>query len=572
MQVYSDVERTEYAGTVAAEVLRGLERYRGLAPGLERHQTLVAAFIRAGELLQGVGDAEFSAIGADEITERQQAGAALLQALAREVASSWQSGFSLAPALPDGCSSQLALLAEAGTIKTRRPEGYAFYALYPEAYIVAALQSGLGPDTTVIGIRSIGTGLAALVATALGAPQAYTVRPTGHPFDRSLAIGDQLAERLLAHSADYAIVDEGPGLSGSSFNCVADWLVAHGVAESRIHFFPSHLGDLGSAARADHRARWSNAPKHVAGFERVILDAEQPEHRLKHWIGSVVEAPVVQLRDLSGGAWRQLRYDASELWPPADRAMEKRKFLASAGGRQWLAKFAGVGNTGNAKLRLARTLAAAGFSPEPAGLCHGFLITPWVAETEAAVVPTERLLDYLVLRASMPADRPGAALSALFDMAIYNIDQRLGHHVAACMRARLGDAHRLEVIPCCTDNRMQRWEWVHGAGGLQKLDGLDHHAAHDLVGCQDIAWDVAGAAVELELCHAQRDALVEELSARLGRPMDLELVRASELCYLGFQIGLWTMALARNDEMERRRIERLLAGYEHQVLRALNIG
>jgi hypothetical protein len=252
--------------------------------------------------------------------------------------------------------------------------------------------------------------------------------------------------------------------------------------------------------------------------------------------------------------------------------MEKRKFLASAGGRPWLAKFVGIGSTGEAKLRLARTLAVAGFSPAPAGLCHGFLITPWMAETEAAVVPTERLLDYLVLRASMPADSPGAGLPALFDMAIYNIDQRLGEQAAACMRARLGDAHRLEVIPCCTDNRMQRWEWVHGAGGLQKLDGLDHHAAHDLVGCQDIAWDVAGAAVELELCHAQRDALVEELSARLGRPMDLELVRASELCYLGFQIGLWTMALARNDEMERRRIERLLAGYEHQVLRALNIG
>ena len=34
---------------------------------------------------------------------------------------------------------------------------------------------------------------------------------------------------------------------------------------------------------------------------------------------------------------------------------------------------------------------------------------------------------------------------------------------------------------------------------LLKTDALDHSEGHDLIGCQDIAWDVVGAATELEL-------------------------------------------------------------------------
>src|SRR5207253_11092270 len=102
-------------------------------------------------------------------------------------------------------------------VEIRRPEGYAFYALYPEAYSAAASAlDGVGP-IKVVGIRSIGTGLAAMVAARLGGELPVTVRPVGDPFRRELSISAELAAALLddAH-ASFAIVDEGPGLSGSS--------------------------------------------------------------------------------------------------------------------------------------------------------------------------------------------------------------------------------------------------------------------------------------------------------------------------------------------------------------------
>lgn len=119
---------------------------------------------------------------------------------------------------------------------------------------------------------------------------------------------------------------------------------------------------------------------------------------------------------------------------------------------------------------------------------------------------------------------------------------------------------------------MHAWEWITSAQGWLKLDGLDYHAAHDLVGFQDIAWDVAGAAVELGLSEVERDQLAAALGQRIGRTLPLEFVAACEICYLGFQIGLWTMAQDRNNETERRRIENLLRCYKgHRAVKSLGI-
>jgi hypothetical protein len=568
MLVYGDIERTEDACAIAAEIGDWLERYRQMRPNLERHHALVTAFIRAGELVQGLADAEFAKAGLDDVGERQDAGCVLLLALAKALIASWDSAFShnhLETHQP-----LLQALSVREPIRTRQAEGYAFYALYPEAYIAAARQSGLGPDTTIIGIRSIGTGLGAVVAASVGAATSYNVRPTGHPFDRQVAIGDRLADRLLDSAGPYAIVDEGPGLSGSSFNGVADWLVARGVAEERIHFFPSHSGELGNAARADHRRRWLGAHKHVVSFDEIMGKTANPEHRLESWVSTAVGGVSAPLQDLSGGQWRRL-HQAPGHRPPADAALESRKFLATAGDRRWLAKFVGLGHSGIARLQLAQELAAEGFAPPPLGHRHGFLITPWIAQLSRAPTapPLDRVLDYLSFRASLPPTGPGAPFGRLYEMATHNIGQRLGDGASTALRAALGDPERLRPVPCCTDNRMHRWEWVHGAGGWYKLDGTDHHAAHDLVGCQDIAWDVAGAAVEFGLTEAEREDLARALADRIGRPIGPEFLTVTELCYLGFQIGLWTMALARNGEDEQARIQRLLSRYEHRLRRVL---
>lgn len=47
---------------------------------------------------------------------------------------------------------------------------------------------------------------------------------------------------------------------------------------------------------------------------------------------------------------------------------------------------------------------------------------------------------------------------------------------------------------------MHPWEWIALPNGdVLKCDAVDHSSAHDGVGVQDIAWDIAGAAVEHEL-------------------------------------------------------------------------
>ena len=569
MLVFGDLERDEDAAAVAAEIKRRLARCDELGPGLARHQALVAAFVRASELVQGALDAEFHRTGHDTVGPLQDAGIGLLRVLADAMATSWDNGF--AGSAPHGWGEHLGLLSAAGPIRTRQAEGYAFYAVYPEAYLAAARQSLLRPQTTVIGIRSIGAGLAALVASALGTTAVYTVRPVGPPFDRRLALSEPLAGRLRAASGPFAIVDEGPGLSGSSFNCVADWLVAQGVAEDRVHFFPSHGGALGQAARADHRQRWAQAHKHVVSFDDLILNAARSEHRLESWIASAIGPLQAGLRDLSGGRWRALR-DASLSPVAADPGMERRKYLALTHHGSWIGKFVGIGTSGEACLTLGRRMAGAGFGPNPAGLCHGFLVNPWVEDVRSTgeTVPLGRLVDYLAFRASLRPDRPGATLDQLFAMAAYNIGQLWGEPAERAVREALGDPGRVQSIPCSTDNRMHAWEWVRSAQGWMKLDALDHHAAHDLVGCQDIAWDIAGASVELGLDPNARDALAEAVAARLGRGLRRDSIAAHELCYLGFQLGLWSMALDRAPDADRDSIRQLLRRYgAHPSLQAI---
>lgn len=549
---------------MALDVAARLIQNAAMPAGLARHQHLVGTFIRAAGLVQSCADAEFHHIGADEWSNGQERGNSVLLALAQAVTASWDSGFQAPLNVPEGLAAVLRSIVPPGPVTTKQAEGYAFYALYPESYAEAARASGLGPDTLVIGIRSIGTGLAAMVAAALGAGPAVTVRPTGHPFDRKLCLGAGLCQRLVEHFGPFAIVDEGPGLSGSSFNSVADWLVEQGVGEERLQFFPSHAGDLGSAAQDSHRQRWARASKHVAAFEPLILQGANPVHRLENWIADLVGPLEQPLRDVSGGAWREAMSQV-----PADPAMERRKFLCVGAQDRWLAKFEGVGQSGEDKLRLAYTLADAGFAPRPAGLCHGFLVMPWVQDIAAPgeLVPLGRVVDYLALRAALPPLGSGAGLDALFDMAQYNIGQRCGVAAAERVGEALGDAARFTPVPCCTDNRLHPWEWIKTGEGWLKLDGLDHHASHDLVGCQDIAWDIAGAAIELDLTAVQRDEMVKRLSGTIGRRVDRDLVAALELCYLGFQIGLWTMALGRNGQTEQAPITALLERYTaHRAL------
>jgi hypothetical protein len=573
MLVYGDAERIETIGAKKAALLEALERLARLPPGLKRHEALVMAFIGASELAQGVADAEAEARGCEAPSEAQRGCMDILVALARAVDESWRNDFRGAMAGPK--EIVLRGFADDDSIRTKRAEGYAFYALYPESYLEAARRSGLGPRTCVIGIRSIGIGLAALVAAALGAAAPFSLRPVGHPFRREIRAGRELSAEIARDSGrPFAVVDEGPGLSGSSFGAVADWLEANGVAPDRIHFFPSHSGSLGPEASAAHRTRWEHAPRHFNGFDDLLL-SEASGHRLEAWIADLVGPLDAPLLDISGGAWRPLRYDSEHAWPGANTQQERRKFIARSGGACWLVKFAGLGDDGVRKLRMARRLHEVGLGPEPAGLCHGFLVERWIEDGRSldrtTLDPPDLVYQvgaYLACRAkSLRPPRGGATLPELRTMAVINIREALGEEAAHRAADRLADAADLQtrVHRVWTDNRLHRHEWLVLEGGrLMKTDALDHGIAHDLVGCQDLAWDVAGAVIEFGLTTDEARALCARLKAE-GCSVDADVLDFLIPCYLAFQLGVCTMAAQAAGADDTHRLRNAAEGYRRQL-------
>ncbi|HEU0053407.1 MAG TPA: hypothetical protein VFQ39_09535, partial [Longimicrobium sp.] len=164
-----------------------------------------------------------------------------------------------------------------GRIPHAVPEGYAYYALYPETYLAAAarfVEEARPARAVVVGVRSIGTSLSAAVAAEVEArgceARSFTVRPRGHPFDRRVVLGPRLAAEVeRRRDAWFLVVDEGPGLSGSSFAGTAAALAELGVPNERIVFFPSWIPDGGGFVSAAARERWPRHRKVTASFEEV---------------------------------------------------------------------------------------------------------------------------------------------------------------------------------------------------------------------------------------------------------------------------------------------------------------
>ncbi len=533
MLVYGDVESERDA----AELQRGIvERLRALETspaGLQRHSELVSLFIEAGDLIGGLVDRQ----GKDDLTVIGLSAMDALTRLARCVDRSWRSG-SAESDLRD-IAARIAALDADGAIKTKPAEGYAFYALYPESYAEAARQSGLPATTRVIGIRSIGTTLSAMVAAGLGAEAPVTVRPRGHPFDRRLVLTDRLRDHVLANDPQaFAIVDEGPGLSGSSFASVIDWLVDHGVAQERIHLFPSHLNRPGQQASAARQKQWRAAPKHMVSFDDLVLGGP-----LQGWVEDTLGPLRAPLRDISGGGWRALNGSAAAVAP----SWEKRKFLAETDSGPWLIKFSGLGAIAARKAHLAQRLHEAGYGPKTAGVRNGFIMQRWVKAPslpDVSLPPADligQLADYLAFRSTLiTAPYAGAAPERLEEMAIYNAGQALGEDAATAMRRHLAHftphepVRRVEV-----DARMHRWEWLVVDGRLLKTDALDHAQGHDFIGAQPVEWDIAGAIVEHDLTAAE---LIRAFENASGQRVDAGSIAFYLACYLAFQIGAWTMS------------------------------
>ena len=584
MIFYGDRVRPMRTNDGLSATMEALDAAVRQAAPIERHAGLVEALIAAGEIAQGVSDAAFDATGHDDAPDAERAVMAVVHRLALLAGRSWDSGLERVPAsLPAGLRGLVAAARDIGLpeqVAVRQPEGYAHYAVYPEAYWSAARAQGAAPAAQVIGIRSIGTSLSAMVAAAMGANVPLTVRPSGHPYARSIRAGPRLDAALRADpSAMRAIVDEGPGLSGSSFGAVADALEQRGVAADKQLFFPSHGNGPGMQASASDRARWKRARRHVVDFDRLVLRAATPAHRLEAWVFDITGAPLGPLQDLAGGRWRGARFGPEEPWPPCDAQNERRKFLLRAERGTFLLKFAGAGESGRRTFARAQALAGAGFSPPPLGLRHGFLVERWredLATFDRTRVDRRAFLRhlgaYLAFRGRTLAAAPdaGALVDTLFEMMLENARERLGRAAEPLGRWR---AHLSRLAPQVsrvqTDNRLHVWEWLTASdGGWIKTDAIDHCAGHDLIGCQDVAWDAAGATVEFDLVPAEQLELLAIMDRDTGRAVSRDLFRFCKAAYAAFQLGAFSMARDRNDGRDAVRADRAVDRYAAFLLRA----
>jgi hypothetical protein len=297
--------------------------------------------------------------------------------------------------------------------------------------------------------------------------------------------------------------------------------------------------------------------RHVVDVDELLLRGGA----LARWIAELVGPLVQPLEDISAGRWRTKHFRSEADWPPCVVHQERRKWLARTRGATWLARFVGLGRDGDRALTRARTLHRAGFTPEIAGLCHGFLVERWVASTPLVLASLDRagrrhMIEhvgrYLGFRAREFAagrDR-GASLDCLAEMVQRNATLALG--AAPTLRGSRAElaarVRRIEI-----DGRLHAWEWLVCDGRtLIKADALDHHAAHDLIGCQDITWDLAGAGVELGLSAAEQGRLAAVARETSGSAIDPELLAFVRPCYLAFQLGRHSLgAAAGGDEAVR---------------------
>jgi hypothetical protein len=593
MLVYGDQSRTENPRDINKRLGEALHRIGQMPAGIERHAALVAALIDAGELAQGLADAQFADLGHDAGSDLTDAAMALMIGIAACVRQSWRSGFARTGVLPEAAVRTLAALPLPEFITTKTAEGFSLYSLYPETYLEAAdaIAAAQGP-TRVIGLRSVGAPLAAIVAASLGVRNAVTLRPTGHPFYRELKLSEELTAEILADgSARFAVVDEGPGMSGSSFGAVADFLENAGVTPDRIHYFPSHLGMPGGCASERHRLRWQKARRHVVDIcDMLIHKPQRPEHRLEAWAGGLVGQPTGEMMEISGGGWRTIRYASESDWPAVKTQLERRKFLLSTADATWLLKFAGLGSMGARKLARARSLHAAGFTPEVAGFRHGFLVERWIdgavsldqwfGDRDRVVAQVGRYLGFRARHFEAGAEQ-GASLQALAEMARFNTSQIHGQihgeEAARDLDRLLQDASRLEgaVRRVETDNRLHAWEWLHTPDGrLLKTDALDHHAGHDLIGCQDITWDIVGATIELNLSDSEQNRLCRIVEDESGHRVNPDLLALLTLCYPAFQMADHAMAAnaVAPDGAEAGRLRAATDRYARHLRRMIEAG
>lgn len=436
-------------------------------------------------------------------------------------------------------------------ITVSRPEGFSYYALHPRAY--AGCTYPLEQAFAVVGIRSAGVVLSAVTRAALiarGNPAVrMTVRPTGHPYDRMLAMSEEEREwvRLQGSSgAHFLVVDEGPGLSGSSFLAVGDALVDLGISASRITFIGSRSPEVGALCGRDAPARWRR-------FGWQVIPDLFGDHPDAMFIGE--------------GRWRSNFMDSPADWPACWPNMERIKFL-SGDGENFL-KFDGLGRYGRAVLQRSQRIHEGGFGVRVKDNQDGITIYERVVGKPLALSDlNEDVLTQLASYCAFRSHEFGVQINTatlVAEMTRHNVLEEIG------IDTEMESKHFETEQALITDGRMQPWEWIRKMDGkLVKSDGSTHGDDHFFPGPTDIAWDLAGAIVEWNMDGKSAEFLVREFRRRGGKT-NMPRLSAFLIAYCAFRVGYCKMAAqAVNDPMERRRLLQASEFYRNRLMCSLD--
>ena len=452
-------------------------------------RALLTAHLLAGELECGIADSDPQAARACEL-------------LTDGIANALLAGEQVSSLCPEASRPDLNFLINAARalpvleqLSISTPEGFAYYALHPLAYADVISQLPPCAHLLVVGIRSIGTTLSSVAATAARArgivAERITVRPQGHPYNRTVELTtEQMAavRNAVSRGASFAVIDEGPGLSGSSFLATAEALEAVGAPVEKIILISSHAPNVDALCAENAACRWQR-------FRCIPVSSE-------------TRRPAAAVEFIGGGQWRSRAFSNESEWPAAWTSFERLKYLSSGHDERRIFKFAGLGHYGEAVLDRERKVAAAGFGLMPREESDGFISYPWVvypnvvypkiggrplSSSDLSAQILARLAEYCAFR-----QRTFAAelsnLDALQEMAEHNL-QELGLDLPVELRLE---------HPVIADGRMQPHEWLLSTEGkLLKTDSGSHGDDHFFPGPTDIAWDLAGAIVEWQMNEEQ---------------------------------------------------------------------
>lgn len=503
----------------------------------------IDALLRAGEFESALADS-----GPDPIPSIERLTDRLAHCL-------WDENSEALSRLPESLED-LQQISVPNTLRVSPTEGFAYYALHP--LDVARFADHVAqdyPSAAVVGIRSIGTTLSAIVLAALerGGRRAdrITIRPTGHPYARVTQFtAEQLrwVEARLAAGAKFLVVDEGPGRSGSSFLSVAEALESAGVPVDRILLIGSRPIDPADLCAADAPSRWRR-------FRFV-------------WPQSTMYARFHEDIYIGGGLWREaLSNMPAQHWPCCWPQMERFKFLSSD--RKWIYKFDGFGRFGEDVLQRSQRIADAGLGPPAEHAGDGMIRTPRVQgeildRNCVSRTVLDRIADYCAFRANeFPARN--APASQLQDMVRFNVQQEFGVEPDLAL-SPLSPTHLI-----VDDGRMQPHEWVIGSDGkLMKFDACTHGDDHFFPGPTDIAWDLAGTVVEWRLDKDATEFLLSRYYQLTGDSVGSRLAPFL-LAYSVFRMGYCKMALSSVlGTSEYARLQRAAEHYRqfaHGILR-----